>query len=173
MSSRVRLSPLEAADGNALFRWVNDRDLRVLAAPYAPVHEAGHRAWLAGLADRDDLIVFGIRLCENDRLIGTCQLQNISALHRSADIQIRIGEPDCRARGYGTEAIRGLVRFAFHDRQLHRLGLQVFADNMAAMRCYEKVGFVREGVQRSSVFIDGRYVDVVLMGLLQAEYQDD
>jgi len=172
-SPRVQLSPLEDADGEVLFRWVNDRDLRVLSAPYRPVHYQDHLAWWNSLGKRDDLVIFGIRRIDTNGLIGTCQLQHISSIHRTADIQIRIGDAASLGCGFGTEAIRLLVRYAFRDLNLHRVGLQVFADNVRAVRCYEKVGFVREGVQRSSIFVDGRYVDVILMGLLQTEYRGE
>ncbi|HET6900811.1 MAG TPA: GNAT family protein, partial [Vicinamibacteria bacterium] len=119
---------------------------------------------------RDDLIVFGIRLRETDRLIGTCQLLHINRVHRTAELQIRIGDAAERGRGYGTEAVALLVGFAFKDLNLHRVSLQVFATNARAIHAYEKAGFVREGVLRQAAHVDGGYVDLVVMGILREEH---
>ena len=68
------------------------------------------------------------------------------------------------------EAVRLLLDFAFRDLNLHRVYLHVFDTNAAAIRIYEKVGFVREGVLRQAAHIDGRYVDVMVMSILREEY---
>ena len=97
------------------------------------------------------------------KLIGTCQLHSISAVHRHAELQIRIGDVKQRGHGYGTDAVQLLLKFGFDDLNLHRIFLHVFADNKAAVRTYEKCGFKREGILRHAAHIDGRYVDDVLM----------
>lgn len=61
-------------------------------------------------------------------------------------------------------------RLALHQIDLHRVNLHVFSTNAAAIHLYEKVGFVHEGVLRQAAHIDGRYVDVVVMGILREEY---
>jgi len=87
-----------------------------------------------------------------------------------AELQIRIGDAADRGRGVGSEAVGLLLRFAFDDLNLQRVQLHVFADNAAAIRVYEKAGFVREGVLRQAAHIGGKYVDVVLMGILREDY---
>lgn len=166
---RVALTPITRADGPTLFRWINDRDLVRFNSAYQPVHEPTHRAWLDGLARRTDLVAFAIRLRRTGRLIGVCQLTAISRSHRTADLQIRLGDAAARGRGYGGEAVRLLLDHAFHDLNLHRVGLQVFATNRAAIRTYERAGFRHEGTLREAAFIGGEYVDVRLMGILREE----
>ena len=117
-----------------------------------------------------DSVIFGIRLLESNRLIGSCQLHSINHVHRSAELQIRIGEPFQRGQGYGTEAVRLLLDFAFKDLNLHRVYLHVFSTNAAAILIYKKVGFVHEGLLRKAAHIDGAYVDVVVMGILRDEH---
>jgi RimJ/RimL family protein N-acetyltransferase len=168
-AARVRLAPIRRKDGPTLFRWINDRDTVILSAGFKPVHATQHSAWLASLADRKDAVIFAIRLVRGDRLIGYCQLLSIDRVHRSAELQIRIGEKKARGRGYGVEAVRQLVEFAFRDLGLHRVWLQVFATNARALKAYEKAGFTREGRMREGVFVDGRFVDVVAMGILADE----
>lgn len=166
---RVGLTPITRADAPQLFRWINDRDLVRFNSAYQPVHEPTHMQWLEGLTQRTDLVAFAIRIRRTGRLIGVCQLTAISRVHRSAELQIRLGDAAARGRGYGSEAVRLLLDHAFHDLNLHRVSLQVFATNAAAIRTYERAGFRHEGRLRDAAFIGGEYVDVRLMGILREE----
>ena len=65
--------------------------------------------------------------------------------------------------------MRLLVDFAFRDLNLHRVWLQFFDFNTRALKTYTAAGFVREGVMRDAAFIDGRFVDVVVMGKLRRD----
>lgn len=169
---RVALTPIKAADAMVLFNWINERDQVLFNAAYKPVHEGQHREWLASLERRQDMVMFGITRLEEGKLIGTCQLHSISAVHGTAELQIRIGDVPSRGKGYGTEAVRLLLHHGFRDLNLHRIYLHVFATNSAAIATYEKTGFAREGVLREAAFIDGRREDVVVMGILVHEYAD-
>jgi RimJ/RimL family protein N-acetyltransferase len=163
----VRLTPLQSADSAALFRWINDRELVIFNAGFHPVHASQHAAWMKRIVDSPDVAIFAIRQKRSERLVGVCQLHSISSVHRSAELQIRIGEAGARGRGYGTEAVRLLVDFAFRDLNLHRVWLRVFRSNTRALKTYAAAGFVREGVMRDAAFVDGRFVDVVVMRKLQ------
>ena len=163
---RVRLAPLTAEDGPSLFRWINDRELVHLSAAFHPVHAEHHAAWMREAINRTDAAIFAIRVKRGDRLIGVCQLHSISAVHRNAELQIRIGDGRARGRGYGTEAVRLLVDFGFRDLNLHRVWLRFFRGNTRALRTYAAAGFVKEGVMKDGAFVDGRFVDVVVMGRL-------
>jgi len=169
MPDQVRLAPLRQDDLPALWAWINDRELVVFNAPYRPVSEAQHRAWFDDVARSRTTVVFGIRTVDGDRLIGTAQLHAIHPVHRSAELQIRIGDAAERGRGLGTAAVEQLLDFGFRDLNLHRIGLHVLADNAAALRVYEKCGFQREGVLREAAHIDGKLVDLVILGLLRSD----
>lgn len=166
MPKTVQLTPLRDEDTAILFRWINDRDEVLHNAAYQPVHEASHVEWFTRIRQRKDLVIFGIRTAD-DALIGSCQLHSIDPIHRSAELQIRIGEKSARGRGYGSAATRQLVEIGFRDLNLHRIYLHVFASNEAALRTYDSVGFTREGLLRQAAHIDGAYVDVVVMSILR------
>lgn len=166
----VALTPLMVDDLPVMFGWINDREQVLLNAPYRPVGEAQHKAWFDAIQQQKDAVFFGIRLLKRGNLIGTCQLHSINSVHRTAELQIRLGEAGERGRGYGTEAVRLLLDFAFKDLNLNRVHLHVFATNGMALRVYEKVGFVREGLLRKAAHIDGEYVDVVVMGIVREEH---
>jgi RimJ/RimL family protein N-acetyltransferase len=137
------LTPLRDEDSPTLFAWINDRELLALSSRSAPPREEEHLEWFDAIRRRDDVEIYAIRLGE--RLIGTCQLHDIDRGAGTAQLQIRIGERDAWGRGYGTEAVRLLVRHAFEELGLNRVDLHVFATNEPAIRAYEKAGFVHEG----------------------------
>lgn len=182
-STHIALSPISLDDLPDLYAWINDRDQVLMNKPYSPIHEGHHRDWFDAIHHRDDVIIFGIRLLKSAELshdsvlglgplIGSCQLHSINYVHRSAELQIRIGDASAQGMGYGTQATGLLLDFAFRDLNLHRVYLHVFANNERAIRMYEKIGFVREGIMRKMAHIDGVYIDAVLMGILREEYQN-
>jgi RimJ/RimL family protein N-acetyltransferase len=166
----VALVPLEAEHSRTFFEWINDRDLVSLSAAYRPVHEEAHQRWFSEIQSRPDVVVFGIRELSSGALVGSAQLLNISPVHRSGELQIRIGDGSGRNRGLGTAAVKLLVRFAFEDLNVRRVYLHVFASNEPAIRAYEKAGFEEEGRMREAVYVDGQYVDVIIMALMKANW---
>lgn len=89
--------------------------------------------------------------------------------NRAGEVGIMIGERDCWGRGYGTDALRTLSRFAFDQMNLHRIELHVFAEHEQAIRVYERVGFRVEGRRRDAIYKHGRFHDMLLMSVLQGE----
>lgn len=171
-TNQICLSPLTLSDSAILSRWINKRELVLMSAPYKPVNELQHNYWFKSIQERNDVVVFGIRLLKSNKLIGSCQLHSINPVHRTAELQIRIGEERESRQGHGTEALRLLLKFGFHDLNLNRIYLHVFKTNIPAIRAYEKVGFVREGILRSAAYIDGKYLDITVMGILRNEFSD-
>jgi RimJ/RimL family protein N-acetyltransferase len=166
-SDRVRLRPLLKADAPLLYEWITDRDLVILNSPFHPVSETDHESWVGRMMTRrSDLVIFVIEDVASGRAIGSCQLLNINWIHRSAELQIRIGDSAFHSKAYGSEAVILLINFGFKDLNLHRIYLHVFAVNARAVRAYEKCGFTREGTLKEAAFIDGKWVDVHVMGLL-------
>jgi RimJ/RimL family protein N-acetyltransferase len=166
---QVELTPLTAGDLPVMFRWINDRSEVLWNAPYRPVTEAQHAEWFDAIQRRKDTVIFGIRRLDSEKLIGSCQLHGIKDIHRSAELQIRLGESEGRGQGYGTEAVQLLLNVAFKDLNLRRVYVHVLGTNERALRLYEKVGFLREGTLREAAHIDGQYVDIALLGILRDE----
>jgi RimJ/RimL family protein N-acetyltransferase len=164
--AEITLGPLRHGDSERLFEWINDRALVLLNSAYRPVGTTHHSRWFDAIQEREDVAIFAIRE-KSGRLVGVCQLLNRNSVHQSAELQIRIGEPADRGRGYGTAAVKSLLHFAFNDWNLRRVQLFVIEGNDAALRTYEKVGFKREGVLRQAVHIDGRHRDLIVMGVLR------
>lgn len=109
--------------------------------------------------------VLAICLQDGGRLIGNTGLHRIDWHSRTAVLGILIGEKDCWSQGYGTDAVRTLVRYAFGDLNPRKVSLSVLAFNERAVRCYEKCGFIREGYRRAQYYKGGRYVDDIEMAI--------
>ena len=165
----IELAPLRERDSEPLFRWINDRELVVLNAPFKPVTPDEHRRWFERIRSAPGVEIFGIRRLADGGLIGSCQLNGIDTRGGSASLQIRIGDRDAWGKGYGTEAVELLVVHAFRELGLQRVELDVFAHNERAIRAYRKVGFRQVGMREGGAVIDGRPVDVIEMAIEEPE----
>lgn len=94
------------------------------------------------------------------------------AQHRDCTLSIGLHK-DYQRKGYGSEAIRWALSWAFGYANMHRVGLEVYEWNSGAIATYEKVGFREEGRRRESLFLRGRYWDKILMGVLASEWQQE
>jgi len=162
----VILGPLLPADFPSLFRWADDVQAARLNEAYRPaVWKSQEEFWFNAGRDASK-VTFAIRRIDHPAIIGYVQIAAIDAVHRSALIGIRIGEESDRGRGFGRDALRIAVDYCWNHLNLSRLGLTVFATNERAIKLYESLGFDREGLLRDAVFIDGSWLDVVVMGRL-------
>lgn len=110
---------------------------------------------------------FAVETLQEGRFLGKCGFTKINWKNRLGELAILIGERDCQGKGYGTDAVRTLCKFGFEELNLHKIKAVVFDFNLPALRCYEKCGFVREGLLKQEIFREGAYHDVVVMGLLR------
>lgn len=166
----VRLRPREMSDVGRANELFNDAEVLWGLMMTFPISTAGTREWFEGTRNDQLAERFVIETLEGE-LTGICSIEGIEARSRSGEVGIWIGKPYW-GKGYGTDAIRVLARFAFNTMDLQRLGLHVYETNAKAIRCYEKVGFKAEGRLRRSQFLDGAYVDTIEMGLLAEELID-
>jgi RimJ/RimL family protein N-acetyltransferase len=169
----IRLAALSKADRPTIARWDDDAefDRFMRADPITPTSVEALEREAERKRHHDDDYSFAIHTLAEDKLIGYCQLMWVQANHRHAWISIGIGEADYRGKGYGTDAMRVLVGYAFRELDLHRITLSVYSYNQRAIRCYEKVGFVREVVQRAALYRDGQRFDSIIMGLLRPDWE--
>jgi RimJ/RimL family protein N-acetyltransferase len=105
----------------------------------------------------------------NDEVIGTCQLHFIDHFQQTCHLGIALGRAYW-AQGFGQDAVRTLVDFAFRDLAMRKVGLEVLADDERAVGAYRKVGFTEEGRLRAHAWFDGAVRDALLMGILREEW---
>ena len=98
-------------------------------------------------------------------------MHDLDLQHGTAELGIIIGEADARGKGYGTEATRLLLDYAFTAVGLHNVMLRVYAFNLAGIRAYEKAGFHVIGRRRESHLMAGRRWDEIFMECLANDFQ--
>ena len=103
--------------------------------------------------------------------IGTCRLLDITHRNRSAEFVIFIGEPEERGKGYGTEATRLMLDYAFTALGLNNLMLKVYEFNLAGQHAYRKAGFKEIGRRRQAQFMGGKRWDIIYMDCLANELE--
>jgi ribosomal-protein-alanine N-acetyltransferase len=168
---RLYLRPIERDDLQRCYDWMNDEDLRATLSQRYPLSLAREADWVERATRGQDPSELHLAIClvQADRHVGNCGLVSIDRDNGTATLGILIGERDCRGQGLGEEAVRTLCRYAFDEMNLHKIRLEVYAINPAAMKTYERVGFRKEGVLREDAYRQGRRIDVVRMGLLRGD----
>lgn len=126
--------------------------------------------WYATRGDQVDRLDLMVVENATGAVIGEVVLNEWDPAAGSANFRTLIGTAG-RGRGLGTEAARLILGHGFEHVGLHRVELGVFAFNPRAIRVYEKVGFVREGVRRDAFAFDGEYVDEIIMAILAPEWE--
>ena len=167
----VRLRGYENSDADALVRWFSDEEVtRWLGPMNLPITRAKQEEFIEmAAASGGDAKYFAIETLEG-KLVGDTGLRKIDWKCRKAEFFITIGEKPLWDKGLGSDALRIVIRLAFEKMNLNRLWLTALMDNPRAVRCYEKCGFVREGLLRQESYVDGKYRDVFMMALLRADY---
>lgn len=168
--SLVRLRAREPADAPFFHRVLNDPEITQYILMRYPISLGEERKYLESLpAQNWERTAFSIDTLAGE-LIGSCALRGGNPEDRCATLGIWIGEKRHWNSGYGTDTMRVLCRFGFDHMNLHRIELEVFADNPRALRVYEKLGFRTEGCRRDADYRYSCYRDIVVMGLLREEF---
>lgn len=150
--------------------WMNDPEVtRTLGNINVFTRESEERFY-EGSAHDQSAKTFAIFERASARPIGTTQLRDINFRDGTATFGILIGDKSVWNRGYGTEATRLVLDFAFHALGLHNVLLTVFANNPRGQRAYEKAGFRVVGVRREARRLGQRWQDVVVMDAIPADF---
>ena len=169
------LREIEYSDTDYILKWRNSEEVRRRFIDRREFTKESHENWLKNVvgAGRAKQYIICISPDENKEFpkeeylpVGSVYVRDLSEEHHKGEYGIFIGEGSARGRGIGSRTAKLMVRHCFENLRLHRLYLRVFADNEGAIKSYENAGFVREGVLKDDVYEDGRYYDMVLMGII-------
>ena len=169
---RVRLRALVDTDVPALFEIFGDPEvMRYWSSP--PLSDmAGAHALLADIRqhfDRKTLFQWGVTRADDDLVIGTTTIFQIDHDHRRAEIGFALGRAHW-GKGYASDAVAALIRFAFETLDLHRLEADADPANTASIAVLTKQGFKREGYLRERYCLNGEAQDAEYYGLLRREW---
>jgi RimJ/RimL family protein N-acetyltransferase len=171
----VRLSAFDPEEMSKAFtRWyLNSEYFRLLnSSPHRMKSAKSTIKWMEEEVGEMSLesYFFSIRTLEDDKLIGEIGLDVVNWPGRDAFVGLGIGETEYWNKGYGTDVMNVLLRFAFTEINLRRVSLGVFEYNPRAIRSYEKAGFRHEGRLRRVLNREGHRWDNLFMGILREEW---
>lgn len=170
---KVYLSPSSMEDAEVYIRWMNDFNVTDYTGRSHVVQNwESEKAWLEKELNQNTYFM-AIVSRETEEVIGNISLNNTDLINRTATLGIMIGEAENRSKGYGTEAIKLLLDFAFNYLNLNSVYLTYLDCNERARKCYEKVGFKEIGKRRNCRFLNGKYHDIVCMDILASEFEGD
>ena len=172
----VRLSALGADEmSRAYVLWSHDSEYdRLLTGNRVCLNSIkAVKTWIEKNLENEtrNEFAFSMRTLEDDRLIGDIALDVLNWSNREAFVGLGIGEREFWSKGYGTDAMNLMLRYAFVELNLRRVTLTVFEYNPRAIRSYEKAGFRREGCQRGCIVREGRRWDVLYMGIQREDWR--
>lgn len=167
---RVRLRRIAESDTAEIGAWGADMEYQRLLrrGMVYPGNEADVKQWM--INPTDDFYPFAIVDKADDRVVGVVALKDVMWSARQCQFFIGIGRREDRGRGYASDALRVMLRYAFMEMNMNRVGLEVSDYNPDARRLYAHVGFQHEGTLRQFVYRDGVYHDMHIMSILRAEW---
>ncbi|MBI5001699.1 MAG: GNAT family N-acetyltransferase [Euryarchaeota archaeon] len=162
---RVRLRALERSDLSACVKWIGDSEVREFLMFRYPMSMAEEERWFDNYLKSSTDRIFAIET-KDGKYIGNVGLHRIDLYDRHAELGVFIGDKAFWSKGCGTEAIMLMLDFAFAELNLHKVYLHHQAHNARARKCYEKCGFVEEGILKDHIFRNGKYIDAPVMGII-------
>ncbi|MFT4416151.1 GNAT family N-acetyltransferase [Fredinandcohnia humi] len=168
---RVYLRRIEQDDVDYFLRAVSNPEIRRLTGTTTFFTRRKIESFIENIAKDSSRIDLLIADQENDLVIGDLAIVDIDHQQRNGSFRIAITDDNYLSKGYGSDALKLIIDYMFNTLNLRRIGINVYAYNARAIRAYEKLGFVQEGVLREELYYDGKYYDNILMGLLRNEYK--
>ena len=163
----IALHPFEEDDSQQYRQWVNKEEFGRLLGRSLPVTESQHKKWYESIVHSSNSVVFAVKTKSEVKYLGNVWLHNIHWVNRNAELRILLGAEDCQGKGYGTSACELLLKFAFEKLGLHKVYLYVSAINPRASKAFEKAGFTVEGILKDEFFVDGSYIYVKRMAVIE------
>ncbi|MEO7838482.1 MAG: GNAT family protein [Anaerolineales bacterium] len=175
----IRFGPIDyEKDPGIESKWTHDSDFMRMyeinpARPMsAAIIKKQYEKLEKQVEEDKNLYQFMIRAKEDDRLMGKAVIQWVEWTNGNAWVHLGIGSAQDQRKGYGSQALNMLVRFAFAELNLFRLSARIPEYNEAAISLFSKFGFVEEIRRRQALDRDGRRWDLIVFGLLNSEWQD-
>lgn len=168
-NSRVKLRAIEETDANHYYNWINDPITNHWRGLHHPLSSTEALADLKKLKITSSSEISLTILTNEEKPIGLVGLRSICSRSRRAEIWIYIGDKNYWNQKFGQEVISTLVRYAFEEMNLHRIWLECDSNFMSAIKCYEKVGFIREGQLKDGYFRHGKFHDTTIMGIINKQ----
>lgn len=161
----VSISKQKTSHYKDTINWLNNKQIQQNFGITKEVNLEDHINWLS---EHPNIEVLSILY--NDLHVGNIVL-DFNVLHESVFLQIYIGDSQCRGKGIGVTAMKLALNYIFVEKQMHRVHLKVFEDNLPAINLYVKLGFIKEGIERDSHKMNGIFRNQILYSMLCREWK--
>ena len=154
-----------------LFKWANDPEFNYylsmgIKPSTLPILEKQFEKIIS-----TENAVFAIVDRQSKKTIGLVGLYDIAWQPRLAEYRIHIGEKEFWGTGASSEATEFILKYAFETLNLNKVWLGVNSDHQKALKLYERIGFIKEGILRQEIFRNNKYYNITKMGILRNEYK--
>lgn len=170
IGEKIYLRPLQTEDAGFVCRGENDSQVRETLFLAFPVDPLKSQEKISQQINNRETIIFIIAAKDSDEPVGQVALFRLDWVSRAAVFYLALLDPAQWSKGYGREATQLMIDYAFETLNLNRIQLHVFAGNTAAIKIYQKVGFVKEGILREAMFHHDCYCDFWVMGILRSDW---
>lgn len=167
----IKLESFKKSDFKQLINWINSEEFLIQWSGNAftfPLDEQQLEKYI----ESANTLAFKVVDEETSDVIGHISLGQIDNINKSARIgKVLVGNTKMRGRSIGKHMMRAVLHIAFDELKLHRVTLGVYDFNTSAISCYEKIGFVKEGLLRESKRVGETYWNLWEMSMLEYEWK--
>jgi RimJ/RimL family protein N-acetyltransferase len=162
---KIYLRPVEESDLEDLVTWLNDQSVSSGLLRNWPMSQYRAKLWYENRKDTLKVLTYAICLRSGSKSIGFIEITDIHWVHQVGELWIFIGDKAQWGQGLATEALLLMSDYAFKTLGLRKLHIKVRDDNEAAVKLYQKCGFVQEGRFIKEYLAEGRYIDLLRMAI--------
>ncbi|PGQ46085.1 MULTISPECIES: GNAT family N-acetyltransferase [Bacillus cereus group] len=170
-SARLYLRSISELDAPIILKSTMDEEIRFMTGTKPNFTLNQIKIHIDHINNDSSRYDFAICLKDNNEMIGELSILDINEDNQNAGFRISMASISLTGKGYGTEAIKIVLNFVFEQLKLNRLQLEVFSHNLRGIRAYEKIGFVKEGTLRQSLYYNDLYSDEIIMAILKSDYK--
>lgn len=166
---QIYLRPITDEDTEQVVFWRNQKEVVENFIYRKPISVEEHRQWLKNKVNTGLVHQFIVCMNEDSRPVGCVYLPKFEEEHKKAESGMFMGDTLVKGRGVATEAMKLLAEYGFRELGMHKIVSRVLAHNKASARVLEKVGYVQEAYLHEELFIEGRYEDLLLFGIISPD----
>ena len=172
IGKRVLLRELRESDMELLNSLMNDSEINSNIIGWSkPVTMSDQITWFKSL-NNDQNVRYAITDKDSEVVCGTGIISRIDWKNSNCSIDIKL-DPNCQNKGYGTETIKLLVKYAFDELNMNTIIVKILDYNLASQKIFEKNGFKKAGVLRKNVFKKGKYNDIYIYDITKEDYLNE
>ena len=173
IEKNITLRPIEKTDLEQIADWRNSPGNHKHFFSYLYIAKSNQSQWYDKLCASMEKIMFMIEVNKNKRSIGIIGFDSIDFRNQKAEFgNILIGDKSYSGKGYAKEASLSLLKYGFNELNLNRVYLRCYKSNISAIKMYEKCGFKLEGTLKDDHYSQGKFHNVVIMGILKREFAE-